>query len=320
MERRTETHEEEGRPGRLRKVCRLVAVSFVFGCAAWAYWGWLRATQDVQLPPVTFPQPWVYEQQQSVDALLLWQEQLLKSPRDGAVQLTSGGVGAAVVAGEVVATLLSGGQTFNLKSPGRGFFLPWTDGMEGNWSYQNLWPGTAAFPEVPEPKQVENFSEVAAGSIVGKLLPLPQRPRALFYVQTTDFMSAALKKSKVTIRFEPNGSRWQADVRVVLPVSDLMAKVAVELPMFPLWMTRSRRLRLLICAGETSGYLVPESSVVMRQGHWGVYEVNGNRIVFIQVTGWPLGDGRFFISGGLQLGNPLVLDGASAEERRVEVW
>ena len=60
--------------------------------------------------------------------------------------------------------------------------------------------------------------------------------------------------------------------------------------------------------------------MVLRRGTYGVFELVGDRIEFRKVTGKPVSDGRFFVASGLQPGNPVILNAANAEEKRVRLW
>lgn len=295
-------------------------VLFVVLVGLATYWYWFNATEEAQVPPVVMPRPWVYEEEQPVSALLLWREEVLSSPRSGAVQLTSGGLPSTVARGETVATVLDKGKTWALQSPRRGYYLPWVDGEEGKWDYGRFWPGSNLFPDAPAQRIIENFMELSQDRIIGKVIPLPQWPRALFYANVTPALMASLKRGFVDLRFSSGGPRWRASVRVFLELPAHKVKIAVELPLFPLSMAQSRRAGFLLCAGEASGVVVPESAVVLRDGRMGVYEIIGDRVTWRSVSGRPIGDGQFFVASGLAPGNPVILDGSKAVERRVQLW
>ena len=182
-----EDADKKSRPaGKGIKILRVALVSLICALAAFFYALWLRQTKEAAMPPMVMPQPYFYEEEQPVRAVLLWRETILKSPAGGPLQLTHGGKTAAVADNEVLATILSRGKTVNVRAPGRGYFLPALDGAENHWEYSTLWPGSGLLPEVPKLKWIANLSPLGNDRIVGKLVHMPQRPRAIFYLNLTE--------------------------------------------------------------------------------------------------------------------------------------
>ena len=155
---------------------------------------------------------------------------------------------------------------------------------------------------------------------MGKLIYLPQEPRAIFYLELTDRLRAGLERGSISIRRESKGPKWTARVRVYVKYGDERAKVALDMPYFPMDMALSREVDFLVCSDEDAGLVVPDSAVTIRHGTYGVFELVGDRLVFRSVTGKPIEDGRFFIASGLSAGNPVILEAANAEEKRVRLW
>ncbi len=288
--------------------------------AVLSYVTWLRWFSGVKAPPMVMPHPYVYEEAQPVTAVLLWQEELILSPVAGEVQLPRANTIAKVGKDETVATILYRGRTQSLRAPEQGYFIPAWDGVEGSWSYSEIWPGSELLPSPPPLRWVPNLSELSRDLVVGKLLPLPQKVRAIFYADLTPSLYRDLKRGYLDFRLDPQGATWRASVRVFLALSEQKVKVAVELPFFPPDLVESRTLSLLVCAGESDGVLIPESSVVLKDGTYGVYELLGDRLIFRPITGRPLERGMFFASSGLKSGNPVILNGHDAAERRVQLW
>ncbi|MBQ8090524.1 MAG: efflux RND transporter periplasmic adaptor subunit, partial [Pyramidobacter sp.] len=83
---------------------------------------------------------------------------------------------------------------------------------------------------------------------------------------------------------------------------------------------QSREADFLLCSDEDSGMLVPDSALTIRSGTYGVFELVGDQLVFRSVTGKPVRDGMFFVSSGLSPGNPVMVNAANAEEKRVRLW
>ncbi len=292
----------------------------IFALAARVYLFWARHARQESLPPTFMPQPYYYEEEQPVHALLLWREQIVQSPVGGTVQLASGQEPAAVAAGDIVATVLSHGQGAPVRAPARGYFLPALDGAEDTWDYSTLWLGSGLLPDAPRNVWVRDLMPLDVSRAVGKLIFLPQSPRAIFYLDLTDSLKAALDRGVISIRRDSRGPKWAANVRVFVKYSELRAKVCLDMPYFPIDMVRSREADFLVCSDEDSGLIVPESAVALRSGTYGVFELVGDRLVFRSVAGKPVGGGMFFISSGLRPGNPVVMNAENAEEKRVHLW
>lgn len=303
----------------VRFVGGLAALGVIFA-SLWLFVLWYRATESGGVPAVVTPRPWVYHETQQVDALLLWNEKVLRSPKGGTLQLRAGGASQAVAKGESVASLVSLQGRMGLRSPDKGVFLPWVDGEEGKWLYSRFWPGTDAFPDEPKKYELTDGAELQGDLVIGKLIPTPQRPRALLYLDLTPSLKKDLEAGRVELKFDLKGRSWTADVRVWMEVGAGKAKAALDLPLFPLWMMEHRKVSVWLLSGSENGVLVPESSVVMRDGTWGVFELLGNQLVWRPVEGVPTGAGQFFVRKGLDLANPVVIDGHSARERRVDLW
>lgn len=320
--RRMERKELEARqkPSFGVRLARAVLVVFICAAAAAFYLAWLNQTKAVSMPPMVMPQPYFYEEEQPVRAVLLWRETVLKTPAGGAVQFAHGGKAAAVASGDPVASVFSHGKNRNIAAPRRGYFVPGHDGAEDKWEYSSLWPGAGLLPRAPQLNWLENMSSVAAGKPVGKLIDLPQRPRAIFYFNITDLLAKQLERGYIYIRKISKGAKWYSRVRVYSIFGGQKVKAAVEMPYFTLDMASSRETEFLVCSDEGYGLAVPESAVVLRDGAFGVFELVGDTLKFRKITGKPLKDGMFFVATGLEHGNPVILHAAGTEERRVQLW
>ena len=312
-------------PARPKVPLRVRAVHFVLcliilAAAAWFYRIWERQTRHEALPPMFMPQPYYYEEEQPVHALLLWREKVITSPVAGTVQLAAGQKAWTVAANDVVATVLSRGRGTAVRVPSRGYFLPALDGAEDTWEYSSLWLGSGLLPKPPELNWVHDLSPLDQSRAVGRLIALPQDPRAIFYLNLTDTLRAALERGTLTIRRESRGPKWTARVRVFVKYSEQRAKVCLDMPYFPIDMVQSREADFLVCSDEDSGLLVPDSAVTIRSGTYGVFELVGDQLVFRSITGKPVRDGMFFVSSGLSPGNPVIVNAANAEEKRVRLW
>lgn len=317
--RRTEAKPKKQVPLRIR-LFRIVFALMIFAIAVGFYRIWVRQTKHEALPPMFMPQPYYYEEEQPVHALLLWREKVVTSPVAGTVQLAAGQKAAAVAANDVVATVLSRGRGTPVRVPSRGYFLPALDGAEDSWEYSKLWLGSGLLPTPPQSRWVQDLAPLDSSRAVGRLIELPQDPRAIFYLNLTDTLKNALERGTLTIRRSSRGPKWSAHVRVFVKYSEQRAKVCLEMPYFPIDMVSSREADFLVCSDEDSGLLVPDSAVTIKNGAYGVFELVGDRLIFRSVTGKPVGDGMFFVSSGLSPGNPVMVNADSAEEKRVRLW
>ena len=304
----------------LTRTLRVLFTLAILSLALLFYFSWMKQEQDSAVPPMVMPQPYFYEEEQPVRALLLWHEEVLKSPGAGTVQLTYGAQPAAVAANDVVATVLSRGKTQAVRAPARGYFIPAVDGAEENWDYSSLWLGTGLLPQAPQNTWVEDLAPLGPDRVVGKLVYLPQSPRAVFYLNLTDMLNEGLQRGTILIRRVSKGPKWSARVRVYVKLDEMRAKAAIDMPYFPMDMALSREANFLVCSDEDSGLIVPDTAVVLRNGTYGVFELVGDRLEFRKVTGKPVSGGRFFVSSGLQPGNPVILNAGDAEEKRVRLW
>ncbi len=303
-----------------KKTLRATVGVVICALAAGFYILWVQQAADFDVPPMVTPQPYFYEEEQPVRALLLWHEKVIQSPTAGTVQLTYGGKPAVVASGDVVATVLSRGGTMNVSAPSRGYFVPAIDGAEDSWDYASLWLGSGLLPETPQVTWIQDLAPLGKNRAVGKLISLPQNPRAIFYVNLTDKLLDELQRGSISIRRDSRGPKWTADVRVYVKYGEQRAKVALDMPFFSMDMVNSREMNFLVCSDEESGLLVPDSAVVLRSGTYGVFELVGDQLVFRSVAGKPLKDDMFFVSSGLSPGNPVILNAANAEEKRVRLW
>ena len=303
-----------------KRVARFLIGLLILAGALGIYQIWARQSKREALPPMFMPQPYYYEEEQPVHAVILWREKLIQSPSAGTVQLAFGQKPSAVAAGDVVATVLGRGKGTPVRVPGRGYFLPALDGAADTWEYSRLWIGSGLLPEAPPLEWIKDLAPLDASRAVGRLITLPQAPRAIFYLNLTDTLRAALERGVISIRRQSRGPKWASRVRVYNKYSEQRAKVCIEMPYFPLDMVLSRTADFLVCSDEDSGLLVPDSAVTIRNGTYGVFELVGDQLIFRSVTGKPARDGMFFISSGLSPGNPVIVNAANAEEKRVRLW
>lgn len=97
-------------------------------------------------------------------------------------------------------------------------------------------------------------------------------------------------------------------------------KVYLTLPWFQPEVLSSRKCILTIEAGITKGALIPETSVVFKNGTYKVYLVRGTRVVLRSVEGKDVGDSKFLVTNGISIGDAVIKDASGAREGRIQLW
>ncbi|MDR1651245.1 MAG: efflux RND transporter periplasmic adaptor subunit [Synergistaceae bacterium] len=270
-------------------------------------------------PDITWAVPWVQVDVIPVDGILLWNEIMVTSPRDGSVNYPSGPGPVRVPKGASVAKISSGSAISEVKAKEEGYFIAGLDGAEDGWRYSILWPGTT---ELPAPAPVTVFKDpsgVKKGAVIGKIIPQPQELRMIGYVDMTEAMAKNLAANRIMVKMDPLDTPSRAYVRVYETIGH-RAKIYLDIPWFPPEVLLSRRYSLLVETGETSGAAVPESAVTMKEGRRGVYVLRGSEAVFVEIKGRIIDGSRFLATEGLKLGDAVIVDGYGAREGKVRLW
>lgn len=270
-------------------------------------------------PELVTASPCFYRQDVPVKAVLLWREELVRTSSRGSVQYRYGSNPASISKGELIATVMKGSNSHAVRASKRGYFIPGLDGLEDSWRYSSIWAGSSSLPDVPDLRFFPDFGESRSDRVIGKLIPQPQILRSVFYSPLTDFLTAEVQAGFVEFRLDPLGAPFRGQVRVMEIMGHVM-KVYMDMPFFPLSCLRRREITLYIRTGEWRGAEVPESSVVIRQGKKGVFQVRGDRVFFREVKGVPMPENRFLVHSGLNPGNLVLLNGMVGEEGRIRIW
>ena len=292
----------------------LIAVAWVY--AFKVYFG----HYDSIHPKITWASPWVQTDIVPVDGLLVWDESVLTSPRDGTVKYPLGVGPMRVPKGATVARVSSGASASDVKSPAEGYFVAGLDGSEDNWKYSTVWNET----EKHDPdtvKMLKDGDKAKKGSPIGKLVRQPQTLRLVAYVYLTEGMKKELSSKTIKVKMDPLDTPSQAEVDVCdLQESGTSAKVLLKMPWFPTQLLMSRKYRLLVQTGETSGIAIPEAAVTVREGKRGVYVLKGTESVFTEIEGRVIDASKFLVVSGLQLGDAVIAEAEGASEGRVRLW
>ena len=257
-----------------------------------------------------------YIEEQPLDGILLWDEQLVYAPRDGVLTYLSP-LPRRVSKGEVVAAL--DGVAVKVSSP--GYFFPALDGQEGHWVYSRLWPEFAPFPFFRSAVLLENGTQLRKGAPVGKLVPQPQFLRCIAYLDCSPSIERSLQRKNATIkiRMEPDGKDRGAEV-VAVKFSGQKIKVCLRLPFFPASVLYSRAFSCRVITGDLQGVMVPDTAVVTRDGRNLVFVVQGSRVLSQDVEGFPADEKHFFITKGVMPGNKLILHADKTLSGVIRLW
>ena len=291
------------RKGLFQRIIYYIFLMFIFSIGYKVYGAWYenyRLSNPLLIDAVSTN----YNEEQPLNGILLWDEQLIYSPQDGFLTYPSPRP-HFVAKGEILAAI----DGYAIRAPYPAYFFPGLDGQEGNWVYAKLWPDFSPFPEIEEAKLIENGTELRRGEPIGKLIPQPQILRCIAYLDTTPSLEQALKSSNasVRIRTEYEGKERKAEV-VAVKNSAQKVKVYLRLPFFPPNILRSRFFTASVVTDVQKGVMVPDTAVITLKGKNMVFIVEGNTPILREVEGFPADDENFFIEKGVQPGNKLILN------------
>jgi hypothetical protein len=308
------------RGGRTKRVAYKIfyGVSVVLMACVWIYaFKSYFDHYDSIHPEITWAEPWVQVDVTQADGVLLWNEEIIASPRDGTVKYPAGRGPVKVPKGAVVAKVTSGSAVSDVKAKEDGYFVAGLDGYEGQWKYSALW-----LENIPDPsplKMMEEGAEVPKGAPVGKLIPQPQELRLIGYVDMVAGITDKLESNRLMIKMDEMDTSSRAYIRVYETIGH-RAKIYVDIPWFPPNALMSRKYRLLAETGETSGVAVPESAVGSLRGKQGVFVLKGSNAVFTEIKGRVIDGSRFLVTEGLKLGDVVIVNADGAREGRVRLW
>ena len=259
-----------------------------------------------------------YNEEQPLEGILLWDEQLIYAPQNGILTYPSPRP-RMVSKGEIIAAV----DGVAIRAPYPAYFFPGLDGQEGNWFYSKLWPDFAPFPEFDEAALIENGTHLMRGEPIGKLVPQPQILRCIAYLDSTPSLEKFLKSSQavIKIRTEYEGKDRKAEV-VAVKSSGYKLKVYLRLPFFPPNLLRSRAFSARVVTDIQKGVMIPDSAVITREGKNIVYVVEGNSPIPHEVEGFPADEENYFIEKGVVPGSKLILnaDSVNLNDGNGRIW
>ena len=258
-----------------------------------------------------------YSEEQPLDGILLWDEQLVYATKDGIITYPSPR-SRMVAKGEMLAAL-DGSAVY---APYPAYFFPGLDGQEGNWVYSKLWPDFAPLPDFQDAKRIGDGTYIRRGEPIGKLVPQPQILRCITYLDTTPSLERSLRNKDnptIRIRTENEGKERKADV-VAVKSSGQKLKVYLRLPFFPPGLLRSRRFTASVVTDIQKGIMIPDTAVITRSGKNQVFVLQGNSLVSRDVEGFPADEENFFIEKGVRHGDKLILDAGAIKDENGRIW
>lgn len=258
-----------------------------------------------------------YSEEQPLDGILLWDEQLIYATKSGFLTYPSARP-RMVAKGEILAAI----DGTAIYAPYPAYFFPGLDGQEGQWVYAKLWPDFAPYPEFEDAKLIDEGTYLQRGEPIGKLIPQPQILRCITYLDTSPSLERTLKNKQspaIRIRTEDEGKERKAEV-VAVKSSGQKLKVYLRLPFFPPGLVRSRSFHASVITDVQKGIMIPDTAVITRDGKNKVYILEGNSPILHVVEGFPADEENFFIEKGVSHGDKLILDASAIKDDKERIW
>jgi len=300
------------------KLLYVICFAGIVAGAVYVYIKWYERYSAAR-PALALAEGSFYIDETPLKAVLLWNEKVIYSPNVGRVFYPKGVGPFFVGENETLAVIeLNSGSKVQIKAKEPGYFVAGTDGYEDKWNYINLWnhPGISVEKKL---KLMRDGAVVSKGTPIGKLIPQPQRLRAIVYLGHFPLLNELIKGRKMSIKMNKDSFMFDADIEAISQTGSL-SKVYVTLPFFPLEYIYSRGTSLILCMGEKRGVVVPESSVLMQDGKLWVYKVEGDEVIRHEIEGLPVGKGKFMVTNGLKPGEVVVKNASKAREGVIRLW
>lgn len=302
------------------RLVQYTVILIIFGMGYKVYGLWYN-TYRLSHPQIIEAVTTNYSEEQPLNGILLWDEQLIYAPKSGI--LTYPSPRPRIVAKDEIVAAIDGTA---VRAPYPAYFYPGLDGEEGSWVYPKLWPDFAPFPEFHDAELIENGTYLQRGEPIGKLVPQPQTLRCIAYLDSTPSLERAVKNTKdpaIRIRTEHDGKERKAEVVTHKSAGQKM-KVYLRLPFFQPSILRSRRFTASVVTDEQKGVMVPDTAVITRGGKNMVFIVQGNSPELREVEGFPSDEETFFIEKGVAPGNKLILNADSLSQsmgdENIRIW
>ena len=266
-------------------------------------------------PEVVEAQATGYVEEQPLNGVLIWDEQVIYTPVNGVLTYATPSP-HRVAKGEAMAAI--DGRAIRAGVP--GYFYPALDGLEEHWVYSRLWPEVEPLPAFAPAVPLENGAHLKKGAPLGKLVPQPQTLRCIAYLDRTPFIEQSIvQNSVIRIKTEALGKDREAEV-LTYEFRGQKVKVYLALPFFAPGALKTRAFSCRVVAGNTQGVMVPDTAVITRDGKQGVFLVQGSVTRYTEVEGFPADEKNFFITKGALPGNRLIRHADKNKEGVIRLW
>lgn len=292
-------------------ICIMLGAVFVYK-AWWDRYFRLR-------PEVAAAEPAVFSVDVPLNGVLLWDEETILSPVEGAVSFPRG-VGPVYCAkGDTVAVLSSRRGERSVRTLAPGYFIAALDGSEGKWSYGDIWSGAFSLPGSDPLRFIAVGANIGSGEPLGKFIPQPQQLRCVAYLERSAFSGDPEASAILEIKRTASELPFHAELRAVKDLGPVL-KVYMTLPFFSGEDIRSRSVSFLFHSGKIRGVTVPESAVTLRDRKRVVFVVTGGHSHAVEVSGIPVSGKLFLVESGLTPGDLVIVSGAESEEGEIRIW
>lgn len=270
------------RPGRFILV--LIALVCGTGLTLWGAWNtlaWAKNNVLLHLLDVQSLEHDEIRETLAVEGLLIKHEEPVKAPAAGRLRLLVQD-GDRLRTGALLAEI-SGTVDQKVWSPGAGVFCTHLDNLESV-----LVPGMI---DVLDMSAVEKISgsvppiadEVAGGQLIGKVVDNLQP--LLVFIQLDNLDESAARSFKKNTAVTLLGEdRKLAGKIIQAGLGENTLSMFVELSRYPENYIHERRVRLDLVTRQMTGWLVPEESIVFKEGKPGLYVVSKQAIRWMPVA------------------------------------
>ncbi len=267
-----------------------------------------RSSFERAHPKLAAAHPFVYAPVMEITALKLWWE----DPQKGTEGVPLKDRGASLIRRVKKGDSLSS----RVKAPFPGFFVPWQDGLEEEWTFSSLWRHEVAMERAYLLQKRNGFPKA---SREGKMVRIPQDLRLLFRLPRTPEVEKMLESDSLSLSLQRNERPVEGTVQAERFEGSYVC-LLLSFPSFPREVLLSRVGKVYLFFPEETGVLIPQSAVDFRNRREGVYLVTGGSVTFRPVQGKPVDASRYLVVQGLQPGELVMENAQIAEEGRLRIW
>lgn len=291
--------------GKYRRVRRgrfipvLIGLICLLGFTFWGTWSTLAWAKNNMLQHLLEIQPLAYDEikeTMAVEGLLLKHEEPVKAPADGRLTLLVED-GDRLQMGTLLAEI-SGLEDQQVWSPNSGIFCTHVDNLESM-----LVPDMIDVLDMDAVEKINNSvtpasGEVAGGQIIGKVVDNLQPVLLFIRLETIDEHTACSFGKDTTVTLYWNGQKLTGQIAQGSFVGRKVS-MFVELNEYPAAFLHDRQVQLDLVTRHMTGWLVPEESIVFKEGKPGLYIVSEQTICWVPVTVQDRLQGKVVVSSNI---------------------